>query len=142
MGRKRTWCRPSQPTRCRWWATAKSAHNPVLTRCTYGLMLPEMASSERLIHPNTPMPRRTALRWLAAGAGLTLLAACGQAAPAAPTAPPPASTTPTQAAAPTAQAQPKSGGTLRMGMVGDLTQLEGQLIMPSTLDTLWQIYDR
>jgi peptide/nickel transport system substrate-binding protein len=29
-----------------------------------------------------------------------------------------------------------------MGMVGDLTQLEGQLIIPGSLDTLWQIYDR
>jgi peptide/nickel transport system substrate-binding protein len=29
-----------------------------------------------------------------------------------------------------------------MGMVGDLTQLEGQLIIPGALDTLWQVYDR
>jgi peptide/nickel transport system substrate-binding protein len=33
-------------------------------------------------------------------------------------------------------------GTLRVGMVGDLTALEGHLIIPGALDTLWQIYDR
>ena len=78
----------------------------------------------------TDMTRRTALRWLAAGAGVSLLAACGQAVPAAsPTGAVPAG-------------QPKAGGTLRMGLVGDLTALEGQLIIPGALDTLWQIYDR
>jgi len=29
-----------------------------------------------------------------------------------------------------------------MGMVGDLTALEGQLIIPGALDTLWQVFDR
>ncbi|HLZ26817.1 MAG TPA: ABC transporter substrate-binding protein [Chloroflexota bacterium] len=83
----------------------------------------------------TNITRRGALRWLAAGAGVSLLAACGPAAPTtgAPTTAP--------AGAP-ATGQPKPGGTLRMGMVGDLTQLEGQLIIPGALDTLWQVYDR
>jgi peptide/nickel transport system substrate-binding protein len=64
------------------------------------------------------------------------LAACGPISPTTPAQTAPAAT------APSGSGQPKSGGTLRMGMVGDLTQLEGQLIMPSALDTLWQIYDR
>jgi peptide/nickel transport system substrate-binding protein len=91
----------------------------------------------------TNMTRRGALRWLAVGAGISLLAACGQAAPPAPPGGPTAAPVPTAAAAtPVSATQPKPGGILRMGMVGDLTQLEGHLIMPSTLDTLWQIYDR
>ena len=76
------------------------------------------------------MSRGTALRWLAAGAGLSLLAACGPSMPGAP------------ASGTTTVGQPTPGGTLRVGMVGDLTALEGQLIIPGALNTLWQIYDR
>ncbi|MCA1644656.1 MAG: ABC transporter substrate-binding protein [Chloroflexi bacterium] len=94
----------------------------------------------------TYITRRRALRWLAAGAGMSLLAACGPSAPAAPATPLGGGTStgaPTTAqAAATGSGQPKPGGTLRMGMVGDLTQLEGQLIIPGALDTLWQVYDR
>jgi peptide/nickel transport system substrate-binding protein len=70
-----------------------------------------------------------------------LLAACGPTTPATP-APTTAGSAQTAPAATTTSGQPKTGGTLRMGMVGDLTQLEGQLIIPGALDTLWQIYDR
>ena len=90
----------------------------------------------------TRISRRRALGWVLAGVGMGLLAACGPiAAPAAP-ATTTAGSAQTGPAATTAAGQPKSGGTLRMGMVGDLTQLEGQLIIPGALDTLWQIYDR
>jgi peptide/nickel transport system substrate-binding protein len=89
------------------------------------------------------LTRRRALGWLAAGAGVSLLAACGPATSATPaTVSPAATTTRSAPAAASTQGQPKPGGTLRMGMVGDLTQLEGQLIIPGSLDTLWQIYDR
>ncbi|MBV9582061.1 MAG: hypothetical protein JO057_26055, partial [Chloroflexi bacterium] len=104
--------------------------------------------------------RRRALGLMAAGAGMGLLAGCGTAAPTsstsstsapAPTTAAPAaaatsagaqSTTASAPATSVASGQPKSGGTLRMGMVGDLTTLAGQLIIPGALDTLWQIYDR
>jgi len=77
---------------------------------------------------------------MAAGAGVGLLAACGPVTPSPAT--PPASSTQSAPAAVSTPGQPKTGGTLRMGMVGDLTQLEGQLIIPGALDTLWQVYDR
>ena len=89
------------------------------------------------------LTRRRALRWLAGGAGMTLLAACGPATPGAPAISTSAPSGSQAAPANTQTAgQPKTGGTLRMGMVGDLTQIEGQLIVPGALDTLWQVYDR
>jgi peptide/nickel transport system substrate-binding protein len=90
--------------------------------------------------------RRQVLKALATGAGMALLAACGPAAPAAssptpapaPTATPvpqpavaskptaaPASTVGVIVPAPQAAGQAKPGGTLRIGIVGDLPSLDG-----------------
>jgi peptide/nickel transport system substrate-binding protein len=108
--------------------------------------------------------RRRALGVLVLGAGAGLLAACmpPAAAPTAPaptakpaaaptTAPAAAPTTapagaPTQVtvAAPTAAAkpaaQPKPGGTLRVGMVGDIARIDGHLL--STGNVSWAPFDR
>src|SRR5262245_50635104 len=88
--------------------------------------------------------RRLALRLLGAGFGAGLLAACGPASPPAapatlapapptlaptlappPPTPPPLAATPTPSAAATLASQPKTGGTLRTGQVGDIANLDG-----------------
>ncbi|MBV8718520.1 MAG: ABC transporter substrate-binding protein [Chloroflexi bacterium] len=101
------------------------------------------------------MDRRLALRFLVGGGSAMLLAACTSApvaptaAPANPTsAPQPAATVgaaaqPAATAKPTAtQAQPKSGGTLRLGMVGDVSTLDGHNTTPNQFDTTWSVFDR
>lgn len=99
------------------------------------------------------MTRRGTLRLLILGSGLGMLQACGPAAPSS-TATTAAAPTPasgpkptTVAAAPAAgaatpAAQPKTGGTLRFGLSGDLTSLDPHVIVPGGFDTLWQVYDR
>ena len=116
--------------------------------------------------------RRGALRWLWSGASMALLAACSVAPQAAPTsAPPPAQPTVpaaqpppttqpatpltptstaasaplprvTPAAAANATAQPTAGGTLRLGMVGDVSTLDGHNTTPNQFDTTWSVFDR
>jgi peptide/nickel transport system substrate-binding protein len=106
------------------------------------------------------------------GAGVALLAACTAAPPsptpaptaaskptapaAAPTTAPAATAAPKPAAAPTAQptpqavaqatsaagAQPRAGGTLRLGMVGDVSTLDGHNTTPNQFDTTWSVFDR
>src|SRR5579859_96801 len=96
------------------------------------------------------LTRRRTLQLLVSGAGLGLLVACGPAEPVpnATTAPGPAPTSAAQPATavvtgPTASGtQPKSGGTLRFGLSGDLTTLDPHVIIPGGFDTLWQVYDR
>ena len=95
--------------------------------------------------------RRELLRLAALSGGLALAAACAPiASPAAPTtapapaAPPPAAGASTPAAAPRptagSGAQPKKGGTLRIGMIGDAARLDGQLV--TTVDATWMPFDR
>src|SRR5215207_6322588 len=99
--------------------------------------------------------RRAALQLLLSGTGVALLSACTSAqAPAAPTVAPTAAPKPTQppvqvAATPTpaakpqtSAAQPKSGGTLRLGMVGDVSTLDGHNTTPNQFDTTWSVFDR
>src|SRR5438067_10831747 len=86
------------------------------------------------------LSRRAALRLLVSGTGVALLAACAPISPASqPTsAPAPAPTgasgtapkpATTSAAAPApAAGQPRSGGTLRVGLPQDLTTLEGHFV--------------
>src|SRR5579862_7708419 len=105
------------------------------------------------------MKRRTALGLLLRSASATLLAACSSAAPLQPTSAPapatpkpgvaPTSTVaaaaPTQAAAqPTtgAQAQPRSGGTLRAAIQTDLPNVDPHYNAPSAYDALWVAFDR
>src|SRR3954454_5403658 len=99
--------------------------------------------------------RRSALRLVAAGTGLTVLAACQPAAPA-PAAPSPAATvsappapaaatapppSPAAVAAPAAP-QPKSGGTLRAGQQTDVSSLDGHTLQGQDYNTKWAVYDR
>src|SRR5438094_3007410 len=93
------------------------------------------------------LSRRAALRLVLSGAGLALLAACTPPAPAAPpavatTAPsgPPAATVKSTTAPPAPQ--PKTGGTLRLGMVGDVSTLDGHNTTPNQFDTTWSVFDR
>jgi ABC-type transport system substrate-binding protein len=82
--------------------------------------------------------RRAALRWLAVGTSMALLAACGPAtpgagpatavAPAQPTTPtqsPSSTGAPAGAATPASSGAPRQGGTLRVGQIGDLPSLDG-----------------
>src|SRR5215207_3115588 len=97
--------------------------------------------------PDLAVSRRTALRLLASGTGVLLLAACGPAAPSS-TAPPPTSAAPPPTSAPgptlaptavpaatatavpaaaanTAAPQPRRGGTLRIAIPIDIARLDG-----------------
>ena len=38
--------------------------------------------------------------------------------------------------------QPKSGGTLRLGMVGDVSTVDGHNTTPNQFDTTWSVFDR
>ena len=71
-------------------------------------------------------------------------AAATSAPAAAPTAQPkptaPATTAVQPTSAPAAQA--KSGGTLRLGMVGDVSTLDGHNTTPNQFDTTWSVFDR
>ncbi len=115
------------------------------------------------------LTRRVALRMLGLGAAAGVLAACGPSGStgssptSAPAAAPPAATpagassggAPTSAAvAPAAAtvsvsqpapasasgAQPKRGGSLRVGQIGDSARLDGQLV--TTVDATWMPFDR
>jgi peptide/nickel transport system substrate-binding protein len=89
-----------------------------------------------------PLPTKPAAP--ATGAAPTKPAA----APAPTTAPQPTvatvqvATTPTSAPKPQPAAQPKSGGTLRLGMVGDVQTLDGHNTTPNQFDTTWSVFDR
>jgi peptide/nickel transport system substrate-binding protein len=104
-----------------------------------------------------PLSRRAALQLIFSTASAALLAACGSAvAPAAPTAAPkppaaqagqPAATSapvPTVGVlAPTKTTQqPKLGGTLRVGMVGDITSLDPFVWSPNNSNTVGQVHDQ
>jgi peptide/nickel transport system substrate-binding protein len=123
------------------------------------------------MHPSR-LTRRNALNVILSVAGVSLLAACAPAAPTAapPTPAPPQPTSaaaaaqPTTAPAPAGAAQPtaaavppatvsaatnpaapvqaKSGGTLRLGMVGDVSTLDGHNTTPNQFDTTWSVFDR
>jgi len=41
-----------------------------------------------------------------------------------------------------AASQPKSGGTLRLGMTGDISTLDGHNTTPNQFDTSWSVFDR
>jgi peptide/nickel transport system substrate-binding protein len=104
--------------------------------------------------------RRAALHLLGTSAGLALVAACGPAAPAptaptsAPAAAPPApastlvpvsSTLAVAAVTPTvlaSGAQPRTGGTLRLGHVGEVAPIDPHFSGPPTSTTLWHMFDR
>jgi peptide/nickel transport system substrate-binding protein len=105
--------------------------------------------------------RRAALRVLGLGAAAGLLAACGPNPPAAsaPTSAPAPAPTAASAGAPTSVpagatvsvskptappaasgSQPKRGGTLKVGQIGDAARLDGQLV--TTVNANWMPYDR
>ncbi|HEX8969420.1 MAG TPA: ABC transporter substrate-binding protein [Chloroflexota bacterium] len=113
------------------------------------------------------LSRRSALRLFASGAGLTVLAACGVGSPAAPTsAPATAPPAPTTAAAPAAKpaptvasqptvavsaptptappasAQPKTGGTLRVGVPTDIVTLDPVVRGGAPYESTWLTFDR
>jgi peptide/nickel transport system substrate-binding protein len=98
--------------------------------------------------------RRAALRLLATAAGGVFVAACSPTTPQF-TPPGPATaqsasaaqpaqattpqTTPRQGATP---ATPRSGGTLRIGIPGDILSLDGHARTPGTAESSWLIFDR
>jgi peptide/nickel transport system substrate-binding protein len=103
------------------------------------------------------LQRRAVLRLLGASGAAALLAACGQAAtPASPTsAPAPTSTKPAAASAATsasvaapaaaattqpAATQPKTGGTLRWGLLGNIVTLDGHNYAGTT--HIFHVFDR
>jgi peptide/nickel transport system substrate-binding protein len=111
-----------------------------------------------------PATRRDVLQWLGSATVASLLAACSQPAPAAPTVASAATTPPAAAAAAPATAAaaaptapttvsaapkaasaagaPKPGGTLRVGMIGDLGTLEGQQVTQASVNVTFLAFDR
>ena len=94
------------------------------------------------------MGRRAAIHLVLSSMALPLLAACTPsvptmvpAQPTAPTSAAPAPAATSVAATLTAAAQPKSGGTLRLGLTVDPSSLDGHLASPAVLDTVWMAYD-
>jgi peptide/nickel transport system substrate-binding protein len=84
------------------------------------------------------LTRRALLRVVGSGAGVALLAACGQ------TIPIPA-TTPTSATGPAQTApaaQTGSGGKLKLGVTAELPNLESHQMSPSTFNVVYQVHDR
>ena len=89
--------------------------------------------------------RRGLLRLAAVGAGIALLAACQSVAPATSptrpaTAPATAQLTPGASSTKPAAGQPRSGGTLRLGVLGDLPNMDGHWIQG--LSTIYHVFDR
>jgi peptide/nickel transport system substrate-binding protein len=80
------------------------------------------------------LSRRTLLELLLSASGASLLAACNVVVP---TAPAPAASTPAASGA-----QPKRGGVLRTGQVGDPLNLDPHYFTPLTGDTTFPVLDR
>src|SRR4051794_11305492 len=113
---------------------------------------------------SVPLSRRAALQLLFSTASAALLAACGSGATPAAPAPTSAAPPPTAAAAPapanstgaaapapaptvavSAPAKPqqvKTGGRLRVGMVGDITALDPFVWSPNNSNTVGQVHDQ
>jgi peptide/nickel transport system substrate-binding protein len=115
------------------------------------------AAAAAAVEPSQIVSRRRLLVGLVAGAGAVVFAACGPAAapPAATVgATPPASAQPTAvpvtaptsapaaAAASNATAQPRTGGMLRSGVVGDPPSLEGHLFAGNNFETSCLVFDQ
>ncbi|MBI2756564.1 MAG: ABC transporter substrate-binding protein [Chloroflexi bacterium] len=121
----------------------------------FGSVAPPAVQERRL-------DRRSVLQLLALGGAAGLAAACApitpagqppaaqQPAPAPTPASPPApaaataqpASKPSGTAAPAAQAQPRPGGTLRVGHVGDISPIDPHFSGPPTQATLWHLFDR
>src|ERR1700750_3011933 len=82
------------------------------------------------------LSRRRALKLGAGTAVLGLIAACGPIASPASSPPPPARP------APTSSAQPKRGGTLRIGRSNEPSNLDPHLISPYGVNSTWMVLDR
>jgi hypothetical protein len=101
------------------------------------------------------LSRRTALQVILSSASAALLAACTNAAtPSVPTTAPAAAPKPTAAAVatvasasaaaptPSAKDQIKTGGKLRVAMVGDITALDPFVWSPNNSNTVGQVHDQ
>src|SRR5689334_6313027 len=92
------------------------------------------------------MSRRRALEWLAGGAGTAFVAACSVAAPRSQspvTVVSSVASSPTTSTAPASQSsasQPRRGGTLRSGITGNITTLDGTFTGVNQYETVWLIY--
>jgi len=88
------------------------------------------------------LTRRRALRLVGVPAALALLSACQPPAPStAPTsAPPPGAKAASQTPAPAGETQPRSGGILRQGNLGDLPTLDGNFLNGQS--TIYPVWDR
>src|SRR5690242_2927427 len=87
------------------------------------------------------MRRRQLLRTVGAGAGAAMLVACS---PVAPASSPTAAPTPVAGgagAATSAASTPRAGGTLRAGLAGDLTSIDGQQSLPGITATVGNAYE-
>lgn len=95
--------------------------------------------------------RRDALRAFGASAAVALLGACGSSAqpagsasgqPASVSSSPQASVSQPQSSASSPAEQPRAGGTMKMGLVGDLKNLEPHQNNPGSYTVLYPIHDR
>src|SRR5438105_2976400 len=91
------------------------------------------------------LSRRTFVR-ATLGAAPLLLAACSRVAPVAPANSPAAAPTPVPgvtvvATSASAAATPRTGGTLRAGLAGELTSIDGQQSLPGITATVGNAYE-
>src|SRR5437879_3620419 len=113
-----------------------------------GTILADLAMSDSVLRQGRsaagnaasyPLRRRVVLRRIGAGIAVALAAACS---PALSTTSAPSRVAPTETSATPASTSPRRGGTLRMGISGDLARLDGHLLLGYLVDTLWNVYDR
>jgi peptide/nickel transport system substrate-binding protein len=106
-----------------------------------------LAMQQPTPHPRA-LSRRALLQLLSGGVGLSLLAACapisssgGSSVTPAPAAATPAAASGTSVTVPATAQQPKAGGSLRIGMVGELTSLDGHRLSPQNSQTVFAVFD-
>ena len=104
----------------------------------------DIRSDAQTVGRPSSLSRRTVLGLFAAGTSSLVLAACGGAsAPASPAGPGPATSAASSSKpTPSRSAQPKSGGTLRAAIVGDLPSIDGQQSLPGINSTVGNAYER
>ena len=90
--------------------------------------------------PEVRITRRRALGLLGLSAGVALMAACQPSVPSAPATTPPAAAAKPVSSTPAATDQPRAGGNLRQGNLGDLPTLDGNFLNGQS--TIYPVWDR
>jgi peptide/nickel transport system substrate-binding protein len=127
------------------WSTAKSSAEPSWS------FEADLRGRSAMSTTGQPLNRRAFFRLGATSVGMVALAACAELAPSQPPPSPTSAPQPAGSAPPTvavssvatvASVAPRSGGTLRIGQVGDLVTLEPDYNELHSSPTVWSVFDR